>query len=118
MPSTVRPAAEIPLRVKGCCEPVAAALPEGTAEEIAAVHRALGDPTRVQMVHMLAAATQPICVCDFAAVFDLGQPTISHHLGKLRAAGLVTSSKRGVWAFYRLNPEMPESARRAVAAIP
>jgi DNA-binding transcriptional ArsR family regulator len=51
------------------------------------------------------------------AAFDLGQPTISHHLAKLREAGLVTSVKRGIWAFYQLNPLMSEPARSAVALI-
>jgi DNA-binding transcriptional ArsR family regulator len=37
---------------------------------------------------------------DFTAAFDLGQPTTSHHLAKLRGAGIETSFKRGIWAFY------------------
>jgi ArsR family transcriptional regulator, arsenate/arsenite/antimonite-responsive transcriptional repressor len=104
-------------RVKGCCNPVAPPLPDARADDLAAVYRALGDATRVQMVHILAAADAPVCVCDFTAAFDLGQPTISHHLGKLRDAGIVTSFKRGIWAFYRLNPAMSPAARSAVEAI-
>jgi ArsR family transcriptional regulator, arsenate/arsenite/antimonite-responsive transcriptional repressor len=101
-------------RVKGCCQPVAPPLPDARAEELATVHKALGDPTRVQMIHILAAATEPVCVCDFTAAFDLGQPTISHHLARLRETGIVTSFKRGIWAFYQLNPEMPPAALAAV----
>jgi ArsR family transcriptional regulator len=111
------PAPGTPSRTKGCCLPVAAPLPATTAERHAEVHRALADPTRVQMVHILAQATEPVCVCDLVAVFDLGQPTVSHHLAKLRDAGLVTSSRRGVWAFYQLNPAMDPPARAAVHAI-
>jgi ArsR family transcriptional regulator len=107
----------VPERVKGCCQAVAPPLPDGRAIELAGVHRALADPTRVQMVHILAASPEPVCVCDFTAAFDLGQPTISHHLAKLRDAGLVTSFKRGIWAFYQLNPEMSEPARSAVSLI-
>ena len=103
--------------MKGCCEPVATPIPEPLAERLATLHRALGDPTRIQMVHILVAASGPVCVCDFTAAFDLGQPTISHHLAKLRQAGIVTSHKRGIWAFYQLNPSMPEPARSAVALI-
>jgi ArsR family transcriptional regulator len=66
----------------------------------------------------LTAATEPVCVCDFTAAFELGQPTISHHLARLREAGLVTSFKRGLWAFYQLNPEMSARARVAVQLIP
>jgi ArsR family transcriptional regulator, arsenate/arsenite/antimonite-responsive transcriptional repressor len=101
-------------RVKGCCQPVAPPLPDSRADDLAAVYRALGDPTRVQIIHILAAAADPVCVCDFTAAFDLGQPTISHHLAKLREAGIVTSFKHGIWAFYQLNPDMSPAARSAV----
>lgn len=106
-----------PERVKGCCQPVSAPLATARAEELAGIHKALADPTRVQMVHILANAGIPVCVCDFTAAFDLGQPTISHHLARLREAGLVSSFKRGIWAFYQLNPAMSASARAAVAMI-
>ena len=87
------------------------------AGELADLHRALADPMRVQMVHILANATEPVCVCDFTAAFDLSQPTISHHLARLREAGIVISSKRGIWSFHALNPEMSASAADAVRAI-
>jgi ArsR family transcriptional regulator, arsenate/arsenite/antimonite-responsive transcriptional repressor len=104
-------------RVKGCCNDVAPPLPDERAEQLAAVHKALGDPTRIQMLHILAAATEPVCVCDFTAAFDLGQPTISHHLARLREAGIVTSIKRGIWAFYQLDPDMPSAARSAIELL-
>ena len=109
---------EAPERVRGCCVQLANALPEADVHELAAVYKALADPTRVQMIHMLKAATEPVCVCDFTAAFDLGQPTVSHHLGKLRAAGFIESFKRGVWAFYRLRDDMPRAASAALATIP
>jgi ArsR family transcriptional regulator, arsenate/arsenite/antimonite-responsive transcriptional repressor len=101
-------------RVKGFCQPVAPPLPDSRADELATLYKALGDPTRVQILHILGAAADPVCVCDFTAAFDLGQPTISHHLAKLREAGIVTSFKRGIWAFYQLNPDMSVAARSAV----
>jgi ArsR family transcriptional regulator, arsenate/arsenite/antimonite-responsive transcriptional repressor len=101
-------------RVKGCCQPVAPPLSDSHADDLANLYRALGEPTRVQILHILAAAADPVCVCDFTAAFDLGQPTISHHLAKLREAGIVTSFKRGIWAFYQLNPDMSTAARSAV----
>jgi ArsR family transcriptional regulator len=109
---------DAPERTRGCCQPLAAPLSASVAEELATIAKALGDPTRVQMLHMLSAAAEPVCVCDFTAAFELGQPTISHHLAKLREAGLVSSSKRGLWAFYQLNPGMSAHARAAVALIP
>jgi ArsR family transcriptional regulator, arsenate/arsenite/antimonite-responsive transcriptional repressor len=116
MVTTRAPLAELHIidRVKGCSQPVAPPLPGERADELAGIYKALGDPTRVQILHILAAASDPVCVCDFTAAFDLGQPTISHHLAKLREAGIVTSFKRGIWAFYQLNPRMSAAARSAI----
>ena len=107
-----------PERVRGCCVQLGRPLPDRTVDQLAAVYKALADPTRVQMLHLLKAATEPVCVCDFTAAFDLGQPTVSHHLAKLKAAGFIDSFKRGVWAFYNLRPDMPAAARAALATIP
>ena len=107
-----------PARVKGCCVSVAPPLPAEQAEDLAALFKALADPTRVQMLHMLKIATEPICVCDFTAAFDLGQPTVSHHLAKLRQAGLIASFKRGVWTFHHLRQDLSASRRVALALIP
>jgi ArsR family transcriptional regulator len=107
-----------PERVRGCCVTLAPPLPDRTVDALAAVYKALADPTRVQMLHMLKAASEPVCVCDFTAAFDLGQPTVSHHLGKLKAAGFIDSHKRGVWAFYNLRSDMPAPAGAALATIP
>ena len=68
--------------------------------------KALADPTRLSMVLCLWTAKGPVCICDFTAAFDLGQPTISHHMGKLKAAGLVESQKHGVWIYYRLRDDL------------
>ena len=105
-------------RIKGCCVPLAEQLEPTEAARLAAIYKALSDPTRVQMLHLLKASSEPICVCDFTAAFDLGQPTVSHHLGKLRDAGLVQSFKRGVWAFYHLRDDMPAAGRAALNLVP
>jgi len=118
MVTAARAGSRSPGRIKGCCVPLAPLLPDAAADELAAVHRALADPTRVQMLHLLKAASEPICVCDFTAAFDLGQPTVSHHLARLRDAGFVTSHKQGIWAFYRLRQDMPAGARAALALVP
>jgi ArsR family transcriptional regulator, arsenate/arsenite/antimonite-responsive transcriptional repressor len=108
---------EAPARVKGCCVAVAPLLPRAQADNLASLFRALADPTRVQMLHVLQAATEPICVCDFTAAFDVGQPTVSHHLARLKDAGLITSFKRGVWSFYSLRPDLPETTSAILALI-
>jgi ArsR family transcriptional regulator, arsenate/arsenite/antimonite-responsive transcriptional repressor len=93
-----------------CCGPATPALDEGEADMLAAQFKALADPARVTILNRLAAADE-VCVCDFVAALDLAQPTVSHHLKVLRDAGLVESSRRGTWAFYRLVPEAVDALR-------
>jgi ArsR family transcriptional regulator len=44
-------------------------------------------------------------VCDLTASFEVGQPTISHHLKVLKDAGLLTSERRASWVYYRVVPD-------------
>ena len=98
-----------------CCGPDVAPLPTEDAENAARLFKALADPTRVAIVNRLAAAPE-VCVCDLTAAFDLSQPTISHHLKVLREVGLVASTRRGTWGYYRLVPEALDALRGALAA--
>jgi ArsR family transcriptional regulator, arsenate/arsenite/antimonite-responsive transcriptional repressor len=103
----------LPLLPVLCCGPDTEPLDPGEAEALAARFKALADPTRVEIVNRLAAADE-VCVCDFVAALDLAQPTVSHHLKVLRDAGLVESSRRGTWAFYRLVPEAVTELRQTL----
>ena len=103
----------LPLLPVLCCGPDTEPLDSGEAEALAARFKALADPTRVAIVNRLAAADE-VCVCDFVAALDLAQPTVSHHLKVLRDAGLVESSRRGTWAFYRLVPEAVRGLRHTL----
>jgi ArsR family transcriptional regulator len=96
-----------------CCGSDAPPLPAVAAEELACRFRALSDPTRVAIVNRLAGADE-LCVCDLNSAFELSQPTISHHLKILREAGLVESSRRGTWAYYRLVPEAVSALRETL----
>jgi ArsR family transcriptional regulator, arsenate/arsenite/antimonite-responsive transcriptional repressor len=98
-----------------CCGPQVEPLGRLAAEELAARFKALADPTRVAIVNSLSAAGE-VCVCNLTATFELSQPTISHHLKILREAGLVESTRRGTWAYYRLVPETIEALRETLAA--
>ena len=98
-----------------CCSPETKPLSEPDREEIAARFKALADPTRVAIINCLSAADE-VCVCNLTDTFDLSQPTISHHLRILREAGLVESSRRGTWAYYRLVPEAIDALRGALGA--
>ncbi len=65
--------------------------------------KALGDPVRLRLLQELALRPGgESCVCDLLGLFDLSQPTISHHLKVLREAGLVVSERRGTWMYYRV----------------
>ncbi len=94
-----------------CCGPDVPPLHEEAAEELAAVFRALADPTRVGIVSRLASGEQ-CCVCDLTEAFDVSQPTVSHHLRILRDAGLVEAERRGTFAYYRLVPDAIERLQR------
>jgi len=89
-----------------CCAPLAAAvLSDQEAAATASLFKALADPHRVRIVNLLATSAEPVCVCDLVAVLGLAQPTVSHHLKKLVAAGLLTRTQRGTWAYYALEPQ-------------
>jgi ArsR family transcriptional regulator len=82
-----------------------------------AVFRALGDQTRLEVYRFIVAQPDEICVCDITARFDVSQPTISHHLKILREAGLVTVSRRGVWAYYTASATGLEAVQMALAGL-
>jgi ArsR family transcriptional regulator, arsenate/arsenite/antimonite-responsive transcriptional repressor len=89
-----------------CCEPVAYPdLERDDAARIAEVAKALGDPVRVQLVDVLRNHAGNVCVCELVPLFDLSQPTISHHLKVLRDAGIVGSERQGLWAYYYVIPD-------------
>jgi ArsR family transcriptional regulator len=103
------------LPVISCCAPLAA--PTLSADEVdatAQLFKALGDPARVKIVNLLATSDGPVCVCNLTAPLELSQPTVSHHLKKLTDAGLLTRERRGVWAYYSLDPEAVATLRGLV----
>ena len=104
-------------RERGVCCSVDFAVPEGRAIELAGVLKALADPTRVQIVAALRDSKEPLCTCDFTASSELSQPTITHHMGKLRDAGLVDATRKGIWTYYRLRPHLPANIRRIIDAL-
>lgn len=95
-----------------CCAPVA--LPEvdpAGAERIAAVAKALADPVRVQLVDVLRRHAGEVCVCELEPLFAISQPTLSHHLRRLREAEIVGVERRGLWAYYYVLPDAIEELR-------
>ncbi|WP_285570451.1 metalloregulator ArsR/SmtB family transcription factor [Streptomyces sp. RTGN2] len=88
-----------------CCPPITAGeLSQGDAEKMAAMFRALSDPVRLRLFSKVASHPGgEACVCDISDV-GVSQPTVSHHLKKLREAGLLTSERRGTWVYYQVAP--------------
>src|SRR5262245_12087876 len=92
-----------------CCEPVVYPdVERAQAERMARMAKALGDPIRLQLVDVLRKHAGKVCVCELVPLFDLSQPTVSHHLKVLRDAGLVDSERRGLWAYYYVIPDALE----------
>ncbi|GIJ00097.1 ArsR family transcriptional regulator [Sediminihabitans luteus] len=88
-----------------CCAPVLRTVDPGTARDLARTFKALADPTRVQLLSIVAAgAGGEACVCDLTEPVGLSQPTVSHHLKILVDAGLLHREQRGRWAYYSLVP--------------
>jgi ArsR family transcriptional regulator, arsenate/arsenite/antimonite-responsive transcriptional repressor len=89
-----------------CCAPVVYPdVARDRAVRMAQVAKALGDPVRLQLVDVLRKHAGKVCVCELVPLFDLSQPTVSHHLKVLREAGIVGSERQGLWAYYFVIPD-------------
>lgn len=101
------------LDLLSCCGPLSGrAIGSDDAEVLAEAFKALGDPVRLQLLSLLATSEQgEVCACDLVSPVGKSQPTVSHHLKVLRAAGLVTATRRGVNVWYAVVPEQLETLR-------
>lgn len=101
------------LQPESCCrapvEPVT--VPAAERDRALAVFKALADGTRFDVFQLIAAQDGAICACDIVDRFDVSQPTIAHHLKVLRQAGLITVTRRGIWAWYAVDPQGAETLR-------
>jgi ArsR family transcriptional regulator, arsenate/arsenite/antimonite-responsive transcriptional repressor len=90
-----------------CCPPITAGeLSQADAEKMAGMFKALSDPVRLRLFSKVASSPGgEACVCDISDV-GVSQPTVSHHLKKLREAGLLTSERRGTWVYYQVAPSV------------
>lgn len=77
-------------------------IPQATTE-LAARFKALGDPTRLRILGLLA--RRPHHGEELASVLELSPSTISHHLKQLRQAGMVSISRENPYVLFRLRPE-------------
>ena len=104
------PAVEFP------CPPLGAAeLSAAEAERMAGMFKALADPVRLRLFSRVAAhQSGEASVCDIQNV-GVSQPTVSHHLKKLREAGLILSERRGTWVYCRVAPGVLPAMARMLA---
>ena len=108
----------LPSAAVACCSPVTAGvLDDDQAEALARMFKALGDPNRVKLLSIIAAAEdEEACVCDLTEPVGLSQPTVSHHMKLLVEAGLVTREQRGRWAYFSIVPGVLDSLAGALAS--
>lgn len=80
-------------------------LTPGVVDKAASLFRALGDPTRLRLYHLVAhPENSSACSYELARALGVSAPTVTHHMKKLTAAGLVMRTQAGKWAHFRVDP--------------
>ncbi|MEV4666190.1 ArsR/SmtB family transcription factor [Microbacterium sp. LWO12-1.2] len=101
-----------------CVPPITSSMTVEDADRVARVFKALGDPTRVRLLSLIAAGTGgEACICDLTEPVGLSQGTVSHHMKLLADAGLVTREQRGKWAYFALDVDAMDAAADALRAV-
>jgi ArsR family transcriptional regulator, arsenate/arsenite/antimonite-responsive transcriptional repressor len=99
-------------RTEACCLPTRVKRADRErAVRVASAAKVLGDPVRVEILDLLKTAGGPVCQCELHPLFDISQPTLSHHLKKLADAGVIEVERRGKWAYYSLDDKALEVLR-------
>lgn len=108
-----------PAETATCCPPAAdAGLAQAESDRLARVFKAVGDPTRVRLLSLIAAGDGgEACICDLTAPVGLSQGTVSHHMRILAEAGLVEREQRGKWAYYSVVRSALDEAASALRAL-
>ena len=90
-----------------CCTPLTGTvLDVDAATRLAGMFKALGDPTRVRLLSLIAAHEGgEACICDLTEPVGLSQGTVSHHMKILSDAGIVSREQRGKWAYYKVETD-------------
>lgn len=99
-----------------CCAPVSAApMDDASALEVALRLKALADPARIKLMSILLTDDAgEVCTCDLAAAVGLSEPTVSHHLGQLKKAGMVRPERRGMNVYYRAHTDALQALRQVL----
>lgn len=72
-------------------------------EILADALKALADPTRLKMISLLN--IRDCCICELVPLFGISQPAVSKHMSRLKTAGLVQETRKGMWVFYSLKKD-------------
>lgn len=97
-----------PLEASGCCSPLDEQLD-------AQLFRALGDPTRLQLLGCLAKCSRACSVTELSACCQVDFSVVSRHLAQLARAGVLTVSKQGRTVYYEVRYREVAAAFRALA---
>jgi ArsR family transcriptional regulator len=104
-------------RGERCCVPgTKPVVRTAEAERLTGDLATLAHPVRLQLLDVLLRNEGRVCVCDLEAAVPVKQPTVSHHLRLLREAGLVTSERDGLWAYYRVRRDALAALRGRIAS--
>lgn len=77
--------------------------------------KAIADPVRLRILtYMLDQPDLESCTCFLAPIVNLSEPTVSHHLKKLEASGVLIKERRGMSVYYRVLPESIHSIASAL----
>jgi ArsR family transcriptional regulator len=88
----------------------------GVAERAARMFKALGDPVRLRLLYKIGSRPGgEACVCEIADV-GVARTTVSHHLKRLREAGLSTSERRGTQVYYQVARSAVETLAEALGS--
>jgi ArsR family transcriptional regulator len=85
-------------------------------EQLADALKALADPTRLKMVSLLN--IRDCCICELVPLFGISQPAVSKHMSRLKTAGLVHETRKGMWVFYALDKERLAGIGLSLAHLP
>ena len=77
--------------------------------------KALGDPTRLEIVDMISCGE--LCGCKILERFNITQPSLSHHMKILCDCGLVKGRKEGKWMYYSLDEKAVQNFKDILAKI-
>ena len=89
--------------------------------EYTEIFKALGDETRLRILHLFAKTGEELCVCELTDALEVSQYNISRHLKLLVNVGLLISEKEGRWVYFKLaghDDAVIESIVAAIANLP